>query len=311
MVNNTDFGRQDSLNEDDRLLLTLHVLHSLCLCRYLSSMVSSKICTLLPRVTPFSKCFTHYFDEDRTKISIENNLNMFKLNNYDQIYGTQLIYPYSNKRIIFHSVNTGPELTSDEISINSCGYDNYLMKLTRYDFIRQPPPYDTQCQEYGNGTRYDCLNNCYHDQYMKVAGCIPTEQSLYTFRLLNKTEYKRINFCRNFTEIENTNIIRMCESQCQTSCIDTIFIPFEEKTIGITDIIINFNDQDNYKINYEPNMNIFRLFISAVNLVSSFYGTTIIDILRIFKNLITNLLTISTIIIPQNKKLFGLIKVIF
>ena len=135
-VNNTGFGRQDSLNEDDRLLLTLHVLHSLCLCKYISSMVSSRVCTLLPRVTPFGKCFTHYFNEDKIKISFENDLNMFQLNNFDQVYGTQLFYPYSSKRIIFHSVNTGPELTSDEISINSYGYDNYLITLTRFD-IRQ------------------------------------------------------------------------------------------------------------------------------------------------------------------------------
>ena len=311
LKNNTLVERRHSMDKFDKIIFNLLLLHLMCYCEYVSSMVNSQICKTMPRETPFGKCMTHYYDINKINLSIENNLNMFILNNQDKVDGAQMIYPLTNKRLIFHPITTGPELTSDELSISSFDYDNYFIELTRYDFIRQPPPYDTQCQEYGNGTRYDCLNNCYHDEYIKISRCIPVEQSLYTFSIINKTEYNRINFCSNFKEFENSKIIKICESQCRTSCKDTKFISFEQKRIGMMNIEIKFYDQDNYKINYEPNMNIFRLFISAINLVSSFYGTTIIDIILILKNLITYLSSKSRIIVTQNKKLFRLIKVSF
>ena len=307
-INVTSVERTDSLNKFDKIFFTSLISHLMCYCEYISSTVDSQTCETMPRATPFGICMTHYYDRDKINISIVNNVNMFLLSNRDKVDGIQLNYPITNKRFILHPVTSGPELTSDEISINLFNDNNYLIKLTRYDFIRQPPPYDTQCHNYGNRSRFDCLNNCYHDQYMKISRCIPFERSLYTFSMINKTEYQSLRFCRIFTEIENSKIIRPCEFQCQISCKDTKFISFEEKR-EYRNIKIKFHDQDNYMINYEPNMNIFRFLISAINLVSSFYGTTIFDIMFIFKNLITYIL--SKIIITQNEKLFGSIKVCF
>ena len=104
----------------------------------------------------------------------------------------------------------------------------FSIKLTKYEFERLPKPYDTNCQMYGNSTRFQCLNECYFDGYMSSdIKCIPNSESLYTFVIEGDIESQRKIFCESDDENSikslNINLTEKCNEKCLVSCDDTIF----------------------------------------------------------------------------------------
>ena len=70
-------------------------------------------------------------------------------------------------------------------------------------------------EDYGNSTRFQCLNDCYYKQYMNSIQCIPNSQSLYTFEI----NPNNITFCLSddkYFEL-NFKISLKCDKQCLVS----------------------------------------------------------------------------------------------
>ena len=57
---------------------------------------------------------------------------------------------------------------------------DYKINLIRFDFRRLPKPYDTDCHNYGESNRFECLNDCYFIGYFERLNCTPTVDHLLT-----------------------------------------------------------------------------------------------------------------------------------
>ena len=76
-------------------------------------------------------------------------------------------------------------------------------------FERLPKPYDTDCQEYDTNNQFECINNCFKMKYHNRFGCIPSQDSLFTYKLDD-----HINFC-NDTFLNNLTLMNSAiESSC-------------------------------------------------------------------------------------------------
>ena len=67
--------------------------------------------------------------------------------------------------------------------------------LSEYEFQRLEPPFDTNCFDYKNSTKSECLNDCYIEKYYQNMSCIPDKHFLISVDIefkMNKTELK---FC--------------------------------------------------------------------------------------------------------------------
>ena len=102
--------------------------------------------------------------------------------------------------------------------------------ITKYQFIRLPKPYETNCIDYENSTRFECLNKCYFEEYIKRFGCIPNSESLYTVIIKNELGFK---FCSPILQPIisqfNKNVTKFCDKMCGDSCIHySLDLDFQE-----------------------------------------------------------------------------------
>ena len=140
-------------------------------------------------VSPFGKCLTYLFGIHKSHLK---NI-LYLTEDLLQIYDV-LDTPYSKNRLRFlnQQKNTFSSLRFSTCAHNRrkllhryYSYENswsFSAKLEKFEFQRLPKPYDTNCQKYGNSTRFQCLNECYFDGYMSSdIKCIPNSESLYHY----------------------------------------------------------------------------------------------------------------------------------
>ena len=128
-------------------------------------------------------------------------------------------------RFIFHSKNAFPIPTDTELyltDISITEHPEYHIYIKKIVFKRLPKPYDTNCEDYENSTRFQCLNDCYYKQYMDSIQCIPNSESLYTFEVKQQNDEKNITFCLSDDKYLNFKykIQIKCDKQCLVSCRD-------------------------------------------------------------------------------------------
>ena len=130
--------------------------------------------------------------------------------------------------MIVHSFDTFPLLTAQEIYLRDDNYyyeNSFVLKLSRYEFERLPKPYETNCHNYGNSNRFQCLNDCYFNAYMNQIKCIPNYNSLLTIDLSNYSHYSHYIFCQNDDKQRinkiNADINFVCNENCPVSCNET------------------------------------------------------------------------------------------
>lgn len=205
-------------------------------------------------------------------------------------------FPGFKKRMIIHSSDSLPVLTNDELYFTDTTFNQkngYLLKVSKYEFKRLPKPYDTNCQMYGNSTRFQCLNECYFEGYMKTIDCIPNDNSLYTFVLNDGNNEQNLTFCLSENEDSiktiNTELIKNCNQECQDSCRDVYYNTDYEEIISQTNLKyynIYFKASYYTKIKYSPKMTFISLLIDIANIWSLWHG---ISFKQIFQIVITYL----------------------
>ena len=164
--------------------------------------------------------------------------------------------------------------------------------INKIDFERLPKPYDTDCQEYGTSNRFECLNNCLKLKYHHQFGCIPQQDSLYTYII--EDNVKHTTFCNDtfFNDITmtNLNVEVTCKEQCRTPCneftyeLDILKIEFR----SYSNILSYYISLNNYytKIKYSPSLEFGELIINMTNIWSLWHGMSFITIVIEFFGLL-------------------------
>ena len=151
-------------------------------------------------------------------------------------------------------------------------------------FKRLPKPYDTECMEYDNNNRFECINNCFKIKYNNRFGCIPSENSLFTFKLDDHINFCNESFFINLTLL-NSAIESSCYQLCRSSCNEHSFEVDIKKTKILRNKIIRpirsfFIAMDIYytKIKYSPSLEFGDLIINLTNIWSLWHGMSFITI---------------------------------
>jgi hypothetical protein len=116
-------------------------------------------------------------------------------------------------------------------------YEIFLSKINYIFFEkiimnRLPPPFNTNCRDYGKKTRDHCLNDCMISYYIREYGCVPILKSGISLILNNKNTNNNNNysFCteniynyQNYTNQVNSKIKINCNEICLTPCYEEIY----------------------------------------------------------------------------------------
>ena len=175
----------------------------------------------------------------------------------------------------------------------------FIYKINKVNFERLPKPYDTDCQDYGTSDRFQCLNECFETNYHHTFGCLPKEDSLYTF--IFNDEKMNFNWCNNTfyknSEFINSNIESWCKQQCKLPCNEYSFevdiTRTESEIITIPLYFIALSNDYFTKIIYKPSIKFQDLVINLTNIWSLWHGmsfiTIVMEFFKIFKNISTKM----------------------
>ena len=193
-------------------------------------------------LSPFGKCFTYFYklEESRYKTNLFLSPDLMSLN--DDSYKGYLRNKLKlfNRRILFHSSDSLPVLTTEEnffTDTTVTKFVRFLTRIERFEFQRLPKPYDTNCQMYENRTRFQCLNECYFDGYMNSdIKCIPNSESLFTIVLNSYSTESGLKFCplleSNFIVKLNSDLKQRCNKRCLEACEDIYYSTEYDETLG-------------------------------------------------------------------------------
>ena len=89
-----------------------------------------------------------------------------------------------------------------------------MVKLSKIIIERLPKLYETNCRNYDNSNRFECLQNCYQGEYMDKINCIPNLNSLYTFKLNQNVQNHFVSYCMEEKRV-NISFIKQIFEICR------------------------------------------------------------------------------------------------
>ena len=188
---------------------------------------------------------------------------------------------YIEFKVLLHSPEFFPLLTTEEIYLTDDNYYDenfFILKLSRYEFERLPKPYETNCHNYGNSNRFQCLNDCYFNAYMNQIKCIPNYNSLLTIDLSNYSHYSHYIFCQNDDKQRinkiNGKINTKCKVNCPDPCKDIMFLANYQgwKVYNMQRIFVNFDENYYQVIKYLAKMSFLQMILNIVNTFNAWHG---------------------------------------
>ena len=196
-----------------------------------------------------------------------------------------------NRRILFHSSDSLPVLTTEENFFTDTTVTkrrSFLTKIEKFEFRRLAKPYDTNCRMYGNSTRFQCLNECYFDGYMNSdIKCIPNSESLFTIVLNSYSTESELKFCPlsepSLIKKINSDLNKRCNKRCLEACQDIYYITEYDESLGsyLGDFLIRLHFKSVFfkRFKYFAKMTFLSLILNIANAFSLWHGITIVGLL--------------------------------
>ena len=212
------------------------------------------------------------------------------------------------KTFVLHEWHRMPLSSDPTIDVNvNLNNQHKLIKMSRNEFKRLPPPYDTGCREYpdGNGRRFQCLNGCYLRYYTSELKCVPISDSRLTIKLYAFNIEPNVTFCLNDSLIDNSKISKVnhmidsnCPHECPAPCVENVYsyrmIVTEDISksyvLQLTYYRFELSDQFYVTINYAPTITIMTLVINVANILSLWHGINLISLIADLAKAVKNVL---------------------
>ena len=242
-------------------------------------------------LSPYGKCHTFLWNNDFNQTHVKDvniYLNVFLNKNGHHMFW----YPhYLSNRVLLHDKSTIPSDESIEITPMTATMfrtsDSMAIELKKVVIKRLEKPYDTQCHDYGDSNRIDCLNRCYMKIYHDHIKCLPNHNTHHTM-ILNfpYSNDERKLFCSN--NLDNNNITQLekqfqlnCQHLCGTPCIETVYhATLEKKDLSETKIRLTlyFKENTYTSIQYVPKLTIMEFLINLFNIWNFWHGTSFVQV---------------------------------
>ena len=250
-------------------------------------------------LSPLGKCFTYLsqIEQDQFKDNRDFKTDIvFTIREYRTFESTLQNIRYFKKRFFIHSSKELPDFTTNEFELTDNSViqlNSYRIAYNRIDFKKLPKPYETNCHNYGNSNRFECLNECYLNGYNQKWNCTPNDNHLLTVVLKNNSIEPKVKFCHktdNETQIFNSYLREHCFKNCLESCEHVYF----STSIGVD--VHNVDDMFSYEVYspdfkflikekfysqiiFNPRITFNDLIISITNILSLWHGMSILSIL--------------------------------
>jgi hypothetical protein len=220
-------------------------------------------------ISPEGECDTFSPETNQTNIQIDTTQDLFKINLHNFI---KITYYFVDEKTYIHSSSLLPSLISSEnfFSING------IKQIIEYRIKKLEYPYESNCYDYGNKTRDNCINQCYLNYYIDKLNCVPQFDHLLTIRIGIDYTDPNVSFCssndRNKTKSMNSFLINHCDEMCRDSCEQQYFIVESEKTSFEDEMHIDFAQKYYISVIHWPRMIFFQYIIAIVNSMSLWHG---------------------------------------
>ena len=283
----------------------------------------------LELLSPFGKCVIYLskFKGNKEKYVFDTD-HLISIMESRAIDGNFMPMRYLVKKLFIHSSDVLPDLNTDEIQLTDNSVNqlySFTLFIERTDFHKLPKPYETNCRNYGNSNRFECLNECYLNGYNQKWNCTPNDNHLLTIVLKNGIIEPNVKFCyKDDKQIREFNnyLKSICFTQCLESCEQTLFSlskDFIKSTSNyielryLPNIDINIKEYVFKKIIFSPQILLLDFFISVVNILSLWHGINVWELIMKTYDLIMVLVRIISTYITQrditNHSIKSLIKV--
>ncbi len=227
-------------------------------------------------LSKYGRCFTNLYNPLHNTTMFYSSRQFYFELDWDHYVRTQYISKIFRRMFIMHSPSNLPIFNDLQLSLGDIRGDNkWAIKITKLQFDRLPPPYETQCYDYGKSSRFQCVNEWYESMYRQELKCIPFEDSLMTIDLNDKYKYNSLNFCKNRTKIVKNELIEHdCSRLCGTPCQDDYFSYDSEMIFKpLIEPIIFYIDGKYYsRLIYSPKTTFYSLIIDMANIWSLWHG---------------------------------------
>jgi hypothetical protein len=218
-------------------------------------------------ISPNGKCHTYSHINNQINTHIEVGESLINIEFSDEL---DLI----SEKFYIHSSGLLPSLIPSEVIENEFhGGEKY--QISEYRFRKLEYPYDTNCHNYGNKTRADCINQCFLNQYMEELNCIPQSESLLTIIVGEDFLQPNVSFCleEDRNKIKSFNESDYCYENCSNSCDEQYFyVNSFQKDIG--EVKFDLDSYQNYyiEVTYTPKMVLTQYIVTIINSMSLRYG---------------------------------------
>ena len=260
------------------------------------------ICVRFRRVfyilSPYGKCHTFlskiYHVEKELELEKILSQNILNIGESRFSEGTSQNIRYYKKKFFIHSSKELPISSTYKFELTDISVlqkKSFKIMYNRIDFKKLPKPYETNCYNYGESNRFECLNECYFNGYQLKWNCTPNDNHLLTLILRNNIVKPRVKFCHktnNETLLFNNYIREHCYKNCLESCeqihfyiskievVQTYFNSPELIFLGHKFII---KDKFYQKIIFDPRITFIDLIIGITNILSLWHGISFLSIL--------------------------------
>ena len=192
---------------------------------------------------------------------------------------------YFKRNFILHSSNHLPIWTTNQFRLTDTDFgqqNSFVVRITKIQFIKLPPPYDNKCTDYTERQQFECMDKCIEKYYNNQFKCFPNNNNYHTILVDDDIFKKNFVFCHQSDYISKKNelFVSTCYSLCGNPCskIDFIeeIIPSNMLAKANQDprrhIQFIIDNVDYLKITWLPKLTIISLFIKIFNIWSLWHG---------------------------------------